>query len=660
MKLLSLTPRNFKGIRQFELDAQGGDVSVYGDNAAGKTTLFDAFTWLLFDKDSQSRKDFAIKTLDEAGEALHGLEHEVEGVFEIDGREVTLRKVYVEKWSKKRGSATAEFTGHETNHSIDGVPVTKGEYTARVAESADEGVFRLLTDPAYFNEQLHWQDRRKILLEVCGDVSDVDVIASDVQLARLPEILRGRTLEDHRKVIAARRTEINKELERIPVRINEAELNLPNLNGIVPDALPADIQKLRASRQAKEEERARVQVGGEIAEKTRRVNEVRSEVMAIERRAETAAEEQNRQARLELTQITDQISAVELQVKSKCREIESNNASIGRAERRMADLRAEWARVDGPQFAFQQNENCPACGQTLPAERLEEAREKALGAFNQEKARQLTDVTARGKQAKAEADGLRQQNARLEQEIAALEARRAGLGEEKGKYQDIPTIQPDYSGYPDFAAKSQEINTLEDEIERLRSGSADALAAVNREIAGIDDAIRALEQAAARVEARLQGLSRIEELKGQERVLAVEYERLEQELYLTEQFIRSKVRLLEDRINSRFQHARFRLFDVQVNGGVVECCETLFQGVPYGAGLNNGARINVGLDIINALSEHYGFAAPIWIDNSEAVTRLIPTRGQLIRLVVSEPDKSLRVEIEQREPQIMRKEVAVR
>jgi hypothetical protein len=141
-------------------------------------------------------------------------------------------------------------------------------------------------------------------------------------------------------------------------------------------------------------------------------------------------------------------------------------------------------------------------------------------------------------------------------------------------------------------------------------------------------------------------MARIEELKAREKQLAAEFEKMEGELYLTEQFIRSKVKLLEDKINSRFKWARFKLFDVQVNGGVVECCETLYNGVPYSGGLNNAARINVGLDIINTLSEHYGFDAPIFIDNAEAVTQLAETRGQQIRLIVSEPDKRLRVEIE--------------
>ncbi len=70
MRLTRLTLRNFKGISEFILDAQGENVTVYCDNAAGKTTLFDAFTWLLFDKDSQNRKDFAIKTLDAAGQVV--------------------------------------------------------------------------------------------------------------------------------------------------------------------------------------------------------------------------------------------------------------------------------------------------------------------------------------------------------------------------------------------------------------------------------------------------------------------------------------------------------------------------------------------------------------------------------------------------------------
>jgi AAA15 family ATPase/GTPase len=183
IRLLSLSLKNFKGIRQFTLQANGQDVKVYGDNATGKTTLFDAFVWLLFDKDSQNKKDFAIKTLDKDGQVLHGLEHEVEGVFLIDGKQLSLRKVFSEKWTKKRGSAEKQFSGHTTEYYIDGVPLKKKEYDQLISDLIDEDVFKLLTNPSYFNEQLHWQDRRKILLQVCGDITDEEVIASNAELA---------------------------------------------------------------------------------------------------------------------------------------------------------------------------------------------------------------------------------------------------------------------------------------------------------------------------------------------------------------------------------------------------------------------------------------------------------------------------------------------
>ena len=227
MKILSLKLTNFKGIRDFTLDAQGDNVSIYGDNATGKTTLFDAFLWLLFGKDSQNKKDFDIKTLDPAGQALSGLDHEVEGIFEVKGQRLTLKKSFKEKWTKKRGAVIAEFTGHTTDHYIDGVPVPEKDYTAKIAEIAQEDIFKLLTNPGYFNEKLKWQDRRKILLEVCGDLTDAEVIASSESLSKLPTILGNRKLEDHRKVMAARRAEINKELEKIPVRIDEATKALP-------------------------------------------------------------------------------------------------------------------------------------------------------------------------------------------------------------------------------------------------------------------------------------------------------------------------------------------------------------------------------------------------------------------------------------------------
>lgn len=278
--LLKLTLRNFKGIRDYVLNPDEANVSVFGDNAAGKTTLFDAFVWLLFDKDSQNKKDFEIKTLDAAGKVFHKLEHEVEGVLVVNGKRITLRKVFAEKWSKKRGSATEEFSGHTTDYFINGVPAKKAEYDEAVNGIVNENIFKLLTNPMFFNEQLKWQERRKILLEVCGDVADSEVIESNKSLASLPAILGDRSIEDHRKVIAARRSKINEELEKIPIRIDEVYRSMPQPDG-EKTAIEERIKLISRQIEDKQAELTRLQSGGEIAVKEKRQHELEGELLQL-------------------------------------------------------------------------------------------------------------------------------------------------------------------------------------------------------------------------------------------------------------------------------------------------------------------------------------------------------------------------------------------
>ncbi|MEG6615352.1 AAA family ATPase [Peptococcaceae bacterium 1198_IL3148] len=648
MKLLQLVLNNFKGIRHFVLDTQGGNVDVFGDNATGKTTLFDAFLWLLFDKDSQNKKDFDIKTLDDSGQPYHGLDHEVEAIFDINGKQLTLRKVYAEKWTKKRGSATREFAGHTTDYYIDGVPTgTKKEFVDKVAEIANEDIFKLLTNPSYFNTQLHWQERRKILLEVCGDVSDADVIASDKSLAELPGILQGRKLEDHRKVIVARRAEINKELERIPVRIDEVQRNLPDISTIIPEALVDDMEKLRAERQQKEQELSRIESGGEIAEKRLQLRVVESELVQLKNQHRSQVDEILGEKQRKLSTLKGQIYEFNNAISRLARQKENCLADIARLEDENARSRDYWFVVNERKFEFEQSDTCPTCGQSLPQEKLDAAREKALAKFNLDKATELEAISADGKKNNARIVELQKEVTELDKKIDTVTTDIANTEKLVSDLQkEIDALLASIKNIeetPAYAEKIQQKETLEQAITTLQEDNTEAISKVKQEIKVIDDAIAAIEESIAKVKQHEQGNKRIEELKEQERALASEFERLEQELYLTEQFIRSKVSLLEEKINNCFKLARFKLFETQINGGVVECCETMYQGVPYSS-LNNAARINVGLDIINTLSAHYNFTAPIFIDNAEAVTKLIETKGQVINLIVSEADKKLRVE----------------
>ncbi|WDL97833.1 AAA family ATPase [Alicyclobacillus sp. ALC3] len=645
--LTRLTLRNFKGVRDLTSDF-GTTTDVFGDNATGKTTLFDAFLWLLFDKDSSNRKDFDIKTLDANGNPLPGLDHEVEATLEIDGRPLTLRKVYAEKWVKKRGFAISEFTGHETNYFIDGVPAKLKEFKDRVAAIVDEPIFKLLTSPSYFNEQLSWQERRRILLEVCGDVSDADVISSNDALAKLPDILAGRSIEDHRKIIAARRKEINDELQKIPVRIDEVERSKPDTSGLIEADLQTKIDQLRFEVDSKESELNRIQTGGEIAEQEKRQREIEGGLIAIKNQAGAGASVAIAQQHGTVQQWKEKAADLNYQARNMERQIKDNETALATREREAAKLRGEWATVNAEQFTDSTDDICPACGQVLPEEQVQSSRDKALGHFNQHKSDRLEQIVAQGKTSASEAARLKAENERLGQEHRAiLQELFDAQTEQQAAEHKLRSMQEqatDPTDDPAYAAKHAELEAVKASILQLRSSNLDAVQRVRRELMDLRDELRATESKLASFDQVAKLDERIAQLSAEERRLAAEYETLEEQLYLTEEFIRTKVQMLEDRINGKFRFARFKLFEAQINGGVSETCQTTYNGVPYGSGLNNAARINVGLDIINTLSEHYGITAVIFIDNRESVTKLIDVDAQVVNLVVSEKDKTLRIE----------------
>lgn len=646
--LISLALRNFKGIREFNLDLQGNNGAVHGDNEVGKTTLFDAFVWLIFDKDSQNKKDFAIKTLDSFGNVKHGLEHDVTGVISINGRLLTLRKVYYEKFTKKRGSASQEFTGHTTDYYIDGVPSQLKEYKECVDDIVKEDIFKLLTSPSFFNEQLHWEKRRKILLDVCGDITDGEVIASNSKLAKLPAILGDRSIEDHRKVIAAKRKEINEELEKIPVRIDESNRSIPDTDGLDEDQLQRKITQLEAGLEAQQDESNRIKSGGEVSVKENGIREIQGEMMDIKNRLQHDTSVKVSEKAAANYHLKGVIDSLELDASGKQRRIKRNSELIHIHNLDVEKYRKDWHEANRATFDHVHDDHCSACGQSLPEDQVKAAHEKALENFNRIKSEKLEGITVKGKASAVEVSRLEQESVALQDEIRISNTQIQAKQEESAELvEEIDKLQAsikDVGADPQYIKKQQEIDDIQLQIKSLRESIQESVSVVQTEITKLRADIQLLQLDKAKFGQVKIINDRITALMSQEKELAAEFERLEQDLYLTEEFIRTKVSMLESKINSKFKFATFKLFEQQVNGGISEICETLGKGVPYSSGLNNAGRINIGLDIINTLSEHYQFSAPIWIDNAEAVTKLIDTIGQKICLVVSAADKKLRVE----------------
>ena len=651
MKLNRLSIKNFKGISSFEITPAGKPLSIYGDNATGKTTLFDSFTWLLFGKDSLNSAQFEIKPIG----SERGIETQVEADLDLGDRAITLRKVYSEKWVKRRGSAQAEFSGHSTDHFIDGVPTKKGEFDKAVAAICDQGLFKILSNPRHVNEVMTWQEHRTLLMDMFGDLTDEAVIASDTRLEELPSIIGKHSLDDYRKILKARMPEINRELAKIPVRIDEVQSTLvdkPRDLKTVQGVL-AHLQTTRAKKQA---ELAQAESGGALAELTKRLREAEAalqkhdtKVEALAAKAKIAADNRVAAVEREIAKLQAEIDTLRGKVQQCSPNADSLYKSILDLQKAQTDLRARWAEENSKQFIYASGAVCPTCGQPMPADQVEAARKTAEAEFNTRKANILTNIRDTGKLNK-------QRIEELENRITGIDAAKAEAEKEivfKSTQMvqlraELTAIEPDRTDESVTQARAALVAAVT-EIEtsmiaaREQSNAPVLMAQINAEIAEIDTQIDALQREIIAIENSATAKARIEQLKAEEHKLAAEYERLEYELSIADRFIRIKISMLEDQINDHFQIAKFKLFDIQINGGVQDCCECMVDGVPYHS-LNNAMRINAGIDIINTLSAHYGISMPMFCDNAESVTELLPTDGQQIRLIVSAYDKELRVE----------------
>lgn len=630
MKLTKLELLNFKGLKSFAINFNG-DVVIRGDNATGKTTVFDSVCWLLFGKDSLDRADFEIKTLD-GGVPIHKVNHEVTGTFTLDeGGTVELKRVYREKYSSPRGGDVT-LTGHTTDYFVDGVPKKEKEYKELVNTLIDESIFKLITNPLYFNETYSWQNRRKLLLEMCGDIDDISVINSRDDLRRLAELLEGRTVDDHRKVVAAKKTAINKELDMIPIRIDEAVRNKPET---VSDKakLIRDIETLSAGIDEVEKQKAIIQNGFSSTEKESKIRDIKRKLAAQRSEVLSDYHKQKQHLRGEYEASLTKLKMVEVD-RDRCVDRRDElNKEIERESKRIVTLQSEFDTFNAQQF---NKESCPTCGQALPADK-----QAILEAeFNANKSKKLEEW-------KGLIESAVKLKGNYEEQQEIMVSKIDSLTIEASQYNDAYNVKfKEYEAYlepnieddPVYADLKAQLFLLE--IDDEPGAEAEEIAKLNEELSSMKAKKAGLETELNKFKLIDDINHRILELENQQQKLVAEKNALDEASFLMDEFIKAKVNMLEENINSRFKLARFKMFNVMLNGNIEECCETTYKGVPYRS-MNNAARINVGLDIINALTSYYKVNAPVFIDNAEAVTEFVPVNSQTIKLIVDESEPQL-------------------
>ncbi|MFT8961822.1 MAG: AAA family ATPase [Lacticaseibacillus paracasei] len=639
IKLISLTIHNFKGLKDFGFDPEGENINVLGQNASGKTTIFDAFTWLLFGKSSDGSTKFNAKPLDSNGQEILGAEPLVEAVLDVDGKSLTLRRELKESWVQPKGSIERVRKSDITVLMVDGVPKKVGEYKDFISSLLPEDQFRLLTDPAAFN-RLDWQKRRDILLTLVPGVSDEDVIGSDKKLADLNSILDNQSVDDRKKAIKYQRTEIKKKIDGIPARIDEAERAKPELSS-------SSLEDLHEMKQTYKQTITDLQTQLQLAktantdiQRETQIQEVQFKIAKKRSAYQTANDLSLSGLRQDISKQEDLIIDYGRQYQDALYDSQRSDDSLanctGTKDELLKQYHAEKALI------FDEGATvCPTCHQTLPAEQIEDLR----NGFNQRKSEKLTKLIADGKAAAAKITKLKEQvkankavEAKAEKQLNQANDR---LHELQREFENQKASIVPFDQTKDYAELAAEIAKLQAADQPQDDGK---LVALQNKLQVIQENLTDVEAEISKYDQVKTQDSRIMQLQQDEADLKAQAQELDREDFLIQHFVRAKVEKLEDQINSLFSIVKFKLFDVQKNGDLADTAEATVDGVPYSTDLNTGAKINAGLDILNVLSEHYGTIAPIFIDNAETVNEIMPTEAQQIRLVVTK-DKKMKVEV---------------
>lgn len=648
MTLKSLHMENFKGIKNLDVNFSN-KTSIKGQNAVGKTTIFDAFTWLLFNKNSAGEEKFNARPLDEHNNKIHNVEIKVVAVVSIDGKDVELSKTQKENWVKKRGTNTVSLQGNPNSYEIDGYPKSEAEFKAYVSGLAQsEEMFKMLTNPQYFSS-LKWKDQRDILMKLVSEVSDVELAQTDTKYAPLlDELEKAPSTDDIRAKFSKALSEWKKKQAEIPVRIDEAEKSKVDVDVAEQELLKADLER-------------KIEAVEDLMEKSDvRIDEMRSEEMHCQFEMSAIAQTMNNELSSKKREIENhkydherKLEDVRSSIRKAQDSIESNKKSISELTFKKADLVKKYneekaKKFDDSKWVFDESTTvCSLCGQRLPEDKIESLRADfsqrkadAIETFNEEHAKTLAMIVDDGNACAEMIKKLTENNKELENTINTLKLHEAEEIDILKRFDEqiskIPACA-DYMQNAEYAKLKAKQDKLLADIAELESKGADkAVEDVKSDKAKLKSQLDEVNKVIAQAANNVMIDDRIETLRDEQKEIGQKVADQEQMLYLLEEFIRFKLDKVSESINSHFNTVNFKLFEMQLNGGMKDCCECTVNGVGY-SDLNNGHKILAGLDIIHSLSELYGVSCPIFVDNAESLTSDYSSDSQLVLLIAKKP-----------------------
>lgn len=643
IKLKSLSLENFKGVRELTVNFPSQVTVISGENGTGKTTIFDAFCWLLFGKDSKGRSDsnFAIKTIDpETKKPILRLSHSVTGVLEVDGTQVKLQRCYCERWLRANKNTEERLAKHETEFYINDVKLgTKKEYDAEINEILPEDVFKMITNPYCFTS-LRPEEQKAILLEMVGTVNDADVAQLNEDFVALLGELNGRPLVKFLKELVAQKKACQDVLAVIPSQIDTANRLRPEEENWAGLQAELDQKKKRLEAidaQISDKSKANEQEYQRRSQIQREIGKARLELAQIENQIDADANAVVNQAKGELQKLEFNLSHLRQEQENCDAEIKRFQEEIARVKSRLDDLRAQWRAINAEQISYPDGAFvCPTCKRPLEADDMAAKQAELQANFNQDKSARLRLNTEQGKNVAAKlkeleaglADAQRRKDGRTPR-IADLESK---IQEKRASIPATPDTTQAKATDPRCVALRNQIADLENQLT-VEAPTIDT-SKLLEEKRIFQDNIQELVTLLAKRDQIARADKEIKELEEKRVANNQMLADLEKWEYIATEFQKAKDNVLQERINGLFQVVSFTFIAERLNGAEKVTCSCNVNGTPY-ADVNKAGKLNAGLDIINAICTSKGISAPIFIDNRESVNEIIPTVSQVINLRAS-------------------------
>ena len=477
IRISNLKLKNFKGIKDLKIDFNSENTNIYGKNATGKTTIFDAFKWLFFDKDSNDRKDFNIKTLDSENKPIHFLDHEVEATLVVDEMKMVFKKILHEKWVTKRGQSEQEFAGHETNYWIDEVPIKKKDYEEKINSLIPESLFKLITDPTYFNNQLKWTERRELLINISGTtISDDEILNSKEEFKIIKDNLEGRSIDDYKKVVQAKIKDLNKEKETIPVRIDELTNTLITEHNIDYEEIEKQKEQYDQELQKIELEMTDVQArANENMKIAGELTEAKQELADFKLKKET---EYSQKYSNDLINLQNEKRIAESTIRVKQDEDNERKTKIEQDQKRKEELYKEWDIVNNQKLEYDPNSFvCPTCKREYETDQKEEIKKQFENNFNTHKKTEQDSINKEGQSINARIDENTKAREKLQQEMQDANSKLENINNkiaeiEKSKESDNTF---DVTSMPEYIEKDKKVKELEERVKNLTNGDISEL-----------------------------------------------------------------------------------------------------------------------------------------------------------------------------------------